>query len=100
VRTLCLDQLVSLELTGRDVHRDVQRVPTRVPIGTLTASLLEHPTAHVDDHAGVFEDGDELVRLHNSPIGMAPAQECLDASRLSNRKVEDRLVGQGSTARH
>jgi hypothetical protein len=47
---------------------------------------LEHPTAHVDDHAGVFEDGDELVRLHNSPIGMAPAQECLDASRLSNRK--------------
>jgi hypothetical protein len=55
---------------------------------------LEHPPADIGDQAGVFEDGDEVVGLHHSPVGMAPAQQCLDAGRLATPQVEDRLVGQ------
>jgi hypothetical protein len=32
--------------------------------------------------------------LHDSAMGVAPAQQCLDAGRFSTAEIEDRLVGQ------
>ena len=66
MRTDILDQLVRFELTGRDVHRDIEPVAQGVPTRTLAAGLFEHPPADIDDHARVLEDGDEVVGLHDA----------------------------------
>ena len=87
-----LIQLVRLQLSSRDVYRDVEPVAELVPPRTLATCLLEHPPTDVDDHAGVFEYGDEGVRLDDAPLRMTPAKQRLDPGRLPAAEVEDRLV--------
>ena len=65
---------------------------TRVPLGSLMACLFEHPSPNLDDHSGVFENGNEVVGLDQAPLGMVPTQESLEPRRLSSDEVEDRLV--------
>src|ERR1700722_9870309 len=73
-----LDQLISVELARRDVYRDVELESEVVPACALATCLFDDPSAHVNDHAGVFENGDKVIRLNDTAFGMAPAQEGLD----------------------
>ena len=53
-----------------------------MPDLVLAARLLEDPLADRHDQARVLERGEELVRCHQAPLGIGPAQQCLDADQL------------------
>ena len=66
-----VDQLVAVELAARDVdgHRDL--VPGGRPLGALPAALGEHPAPDLGDQAGLLEQRDEAVGLHDPALGVA-----------------------------
>ena len=69
-------------------------IPEPVPACPLPAGLGEHPAADGGDQAGLFENGDEVVRLDDALGRMTPAQQGLNPGRRSAGQVEDRLVHQ------
>ena len=58
-------ELVGVELARRDVDGDADRVPGLAPGGALSAGLLQHPLADLDDQAGLLQQRDEVIGLHD-----------------------------------
>ena len=60
----------------------------------LPARLVERQPADVDDHAGVFGDGNEVRRRHQPAHRVAPAQQRLESGDAAGAQRDDRLVVQ------
>ena len=63
------DDLVPVELFGRDVDRDGDLVALTLPGRTLSAGFIEHPAAYRHDQAAGFERGDEVIGLITPRVG-------------------------------
>jgi len=86
------DDLVVVELTPRDVDSDLDAVTGGAPLRGLMGGLFDDPSANLSDQSHLLEQRDEVVRLHNPPSGVVPAQERLDAGRLHVAQVQRGLV--------
>ena len=60
----------------------------------VTAALAQHPAADRDDQAGLLGDRDELGGRDQAPLGVAPAQQRLDAGDGPVGEPHDGLVVQ------
>ena len=58
----------------------------------LAARLVQRQAADVDDHAGVFGDGDEVRRRHQAAHGVTPAQQRLEPGDAAGSQRDDRLI--------
>ena len=82
-------EVALLELARRDVDGDAhRRRPPRLPLPELLAGPPEDPFADARDEPDVLGERDELARREDPLLGMAPADERLDA--------DDRAVAQPS----
>ena len=59
--------------------------------GQPPAGLLEHPAPDRQDQVGLLGDGDELRGRDEPALGMAPADERLEAAQLAARQADQRL---------
>ena len=92
------DDPVLFELSGRDVDRNRDAVPLTEPRCSLPARGLKHPPTDRDDQAARFECRDEFVGHDDAPLGMAPAQEGLDAGEGSCGEINSGLIHQEELA--
>ena len=92
------DELVGVELASGDVDGDADRIPRGPPDGALTAGLLEHPAADLDDQPGLLEQGDEVVGLDDAAHGVLPADQRLDPVGGHVAEVEGGLVDEEELA--
>src|ERR1700712_1395748 len=83
-----------VELASGDVDGDIEQVTSGVPRGHLDTCGQQHPASDLSDLAGLVEDRDKLLRQDDSPGGMTPTQECLDADHGQVAEVVDRQVNQ------
>ena len=88
---LC-DEVGPGQLLGGDVDRH-----GGVSVGTLHAStgearLTQHPGAQGNDQAALLGDPDEVRRWQQTPVGVLPAHERLEATHGAGVEVDDRLV--------
>src|SRR6185312_9802935 len=60
----------------------------------LTTALAQDPSADRHDETGLLGERDELVRGDETALGVAPAQQRLDARRAAVAETDDRLVVQ------
>ena len=66
--------------------------PRLAPLRALTAGLAQDPAADVDDQTGLLEQRHEVVGLHDTAPGMAPADQGLHARGDHVAQVEGGLV--------
>ena len=78
-----MPKLPRRQVDGHAQRRQAQAVPGR----KLLAGGTQHPGPDRQDHAGVFEHGDEAVRRHHAVAGPVPAQQRLDASELAATQI-------------
>ncbi len=91
-----LDQVFVQKLQGREIHRNGNAgavVP--VPVIDLPAGGFERPGADIDDHAGLFEHGNELRGRDHAELVVVPFKQGLCASDLPGREVVVGLEGEG-----
>lgn len=58
----------------------------------LAARLFEHPCADGDDQTGLFRDGDELQRHHQTANRVAPTDQSFKSSDERRLQIHDRLI--------
>ena len=63
-----------------------------MPGDGLTAGLLEHPRPDREDHPGVFEHGQEVLGLDDTPDRVAPTKEGFHPPDSDAVELEDGLV--------
>ena len=80
------DKRVALELNRRQIDGDLD---VARPCRRLGARLLEHPGADRNDQPDLFRQRNEIVRRHQSALGMPPAQQRFERRRFPGR---DRLT--------
>ena len=68
-----------------------QRVPQAA---SVAATLAQHPAPDRDDQAGLLGERDELPRRDQPALGVAPAQQRLDAEDAAVLEPHERLVVQ------
>ena len=71
------------QLAGREVdgHPTGWAYALSLPLRELTAGLVEHPGAEVEDQTALLGQRDELVGLEQSSAWMLPADQGLDAEQ-------------------
>ena len=88
------DDLVSIELFGRDVDRNGDAVVLTLPGCTLSAGFFEHPSTYRHDQTIGLKRWNEVIGLDNSPRRVTPAKQRLDTREGSARQIEGGLVDQ------
>ena len=83
---------VFVELSGRDVHGDVDITVVSMPPAQLRTGQFEHVGADVGDDAGSFRGFDELDGRNPTAVGVLPADEGFVADDRSVVEANDRLV--------
>ncbi|MOA07104.1 hypothetical protein D3C78_1267830 [compost metagenome] len=87
------EQVLVGKLPCREVHGDPQvRQSLLLPGHVLLAGGLEHPLADRHDQTGLFGDGDELHRCHDTQVRMVPAQERFHAGNATTANISLGLV--------
>ena len=71
-----------------------------VPLDDLAARVAQHARAERLDHAGLLGDRDELVGPDHAALGIAPAQQRLDAARAARLHLDLRLVDEEELVVH
>ena len=89
-----VDELGSLQLPGREVHRHVDGWRPRVAllqILGLRARFAQHPVPDRDDEAGLLGERHEVERRREAALGMLPAHERFE--RLRSRRSRSTMTG-------
>ncbi len=91
-RTAC-GEVALLKLARRHVHGHAEiRGAADLPRPGLLARTPQDPLADARDEADVLGEGNELARRQDALLGMAPADERLDADGNARREAQDGLV--------
>src|SRR4051812_12275766 len=82
------------ELTTRYVDGDAQSEvgPRSGKIGAAAARFAEDPGSDVDDQAGVFRGGNELIGRNEAVPRAVPPEQRLESSDLTGLARHDRLI--------
>ena len=88
------EEPVAVELLGRDLDRHADPMPRHVPGRGAAAGLLQGEAADRHDQAGFLGQRDEVRRGEDALLGMAPADQRLEADDAAAAEVVDRLVEQ------
>ena len=88
------DDLVPIELFGRDVDRDGDVVALALPGRTLSAGFFEHPATNRHDETTGLEGRNEVVRQDHPPGRVTPAKKRLDTGEGPRGQIEGGLVEQ------
>ena len=73
-----VDEVFSLELADREVHRDREgRADDRTPLHRLASRLFKHKAAERENEPGLFGESDERVRAEQAPITVIPPHKRL-----------------------
>ena len=75
-------------------------MPRLVPLRDLAAGVAQRARAERLDHPRLLGDRDEVRRPDDAALGIAPAQERLDAERAAAREVDLRLVDEEELVVH
>src|SRR5205807_5108254 len=84
-------KIVLLELRRRHVDRELEM---RRPLCCVGAGFAQDPLAERNDQSAFLRQRDELVGGYEAALGMAPANQRLDAASLELACIDDRLVVQ------
>ena len=80
---------------GRDVHAQPEGgggLVLELPLVCLPAGGREDPAAQRDDEAGLLGQGDEVGGKEDPAVGMAPADQGLEADAPGSLQAQDGLV--------
>jgi hypothetical protein len=77
---------------SRDIDRDLELRTGVVPEATLAERFVENRLRQRSHQSGLLGDGEELVGGEEAPLGMTPADECLDPADGAGAESELRLV--------
>src|SRR5205823_8684855 len=91
---------IVLQLLHRQVHRQAQHHVLAVPGHQLPAGVAQHACTEGLDHPRLLGDGDELGRADDSALGVAPAQQRLDAERAAGIHVDLWLIDEEELVVH
>src|SRR5438552_8664904 len=91
---------IVLQLLHRQVHRQTQHHVLAVPGHQLPAGVAQHACTEGLDHPRLLGDRDELGRADDAALGVAPAQQRLDAERAAGIHVDLRLVDEEELVVH
>ena len=89
-----VDEVVLLELQGRDIDRHRHHQPGGAPQRGLAHRLHQHPVADGDDEAGVLGHRDEGTGRDLAQRRVAPADQGLGADHRAAAQADLRLVVQ------
>jgi hypothetical protein len=88
-----------LEVGDAEVDRHRQVVAGGPPLLQVTQRALQHPQGEPPHESGLLGEGEEDVRVEQSPVGVLPANQRLEAGHRAGPEVElglvvvDQLVG-------
>ena len=85
-------ELGFVQVARGEVHGDAQLETHRAPRGELAQGEVDDVQRDGADERGLLDQRDELQRCDHAALGVAPAQERLDAVDAPAREVELGLV--------
>src|SRR5262245_54717581 len=85
------NELSASQLKRREVYCHRQ---ARWPACGFSTRMPQRPFAHLKDEAFLLGDRNEFRRQHQSMLGMAPAQQRLEAGDFLRADVDHRLIEQ------
>src|SRR5437868_9944197 len=85
-------EVLVVQVLHGQVDRDRERRAVAAPDVRLEQRLAQHPERQAADESGGLGFGNEFRRRHDPAVGMAPADERLDAGEPARKDLDDRLV--------
>src|SRR6202789_4022378 len=68
------------------------------PASPLAAGFPQYPSTDGHDITALFRNGYEILGIYDSPLRVAPSNECFGAGESLRREIHLRLVVQGEFA--